>query len=128
MGTRADGQMGLVARAVGGTLRNTLHKREEFRYHVVRDAWSLTKRFGAQGIENIELRELPGVHDAVIETYIDDPNRAVLAAICRALPAKSFFEIGTNRGRTAWTVARNNPECRVYTLDLPSQESVSEVA
>jgi Methyltransferase domain len=94
---------------------------------VLRDLWSVTKRFGATSIKNVELAELPGLRDAVIETYIDDPNRAVLAALCRAVEAKTFFEIGTNRGRTAWTVARNNPEATVYTLDLPSREALAEV-
>jgi len=76
-------------------------------------------------VENIELRELPAVADAVVEGYLDDPNRAVLAALCRATGAKTFFEIGTNRGRTAWTVARNNPGLAVYTLDLPSADSTT---
>jgi len=125
--SRQDRQTAIVRDTLIGATRNAFSKRGELRYHVIRDAWTLTKRFGSRGIENLELRELPAVHDAVIEGYIDDPNRAVLAALCRALPAKAFFEIGTNRGRTAWTVARNNPDCHVYTLDLPAQESLGEI-
>ena len=125
---REDSQGALVGSALLGALRNAARRRDEFRYHVIRDAWALLKRFGSQRVENIELRQFPALEDAVVETYIDDPNRAVLAALCRALEAKTFFEIGTNRGRTAWTVARNNPECQLFTLDLPSRESLASVA
>jgi predicted O-methyltransferase YrrM len=125
---RADSQSGILAETLRGVLRNALRKREELRYHAIRDAWSATKRFGSRAIENVELRELPAVRDAVVEAYIDDPNRAVLAALCRAVEAKTFFEIGTNRGRTAWSVARNNPQCHVYTLDLPDKAALENVA
>jgi predicted O-methyltransferase YrrM len=122
---RSDGNRRLVARSLGAALRSAVTKRQELRYHVLRDLWAVTRRFGARHVENVELRELPDIADAVIEGYIDDPNRAVLAALCRALGAKSFFEIGTNRGRTAWTVARNNPDLHVHTLDLPSPDATT---
>jgi hypothetical protein len=79
----------------------------------------------ASTLDNVELRELPGVCDAIVEGFIDDRNRVILAALCSALSCSSFFEIGTNRGRTAWTVARHNPSTTVYTLDLPSAEAAS---
>jgi predicted O-methyltransferase YrrM len=93
----------------------------------MRDVWGVVKRFGARKIENVELGQLGPVADTVVETYLDDPNRGVIAALCRALEAKTFFEIGTNRGRTAWTVARNNPDCEVFTLDLPSRASIDQL-
>jgi predicted O-methyltransferase YrrM len=116
-----------MARVLAAAGRAAVTRREEFRYHALRDSWSVAKRLAAGDIQNLEAREVPAVQDAVIEAYIDDPNRAVLAALCRALEARTFFEIGTNRGRTAWTVARNNPELRVYTLDLPSREAIESV-
>jgi predicted O-methyltransferase YrrM len=122
-----DSNRGLVGRALAGAARAAVRRPRELRYHVIRDVWSVTKRFGAARIDNIQRSEISGVQDAVIEGYIDDPNRAVLAALCQALGARTFFEIGTNRGRTAWTVARNNPEIEVYTLDLPSRESLADV-
>lgn len=97
-----------------------VNRRRELRYYVVPDLWRLIKRFGAAGvIENIELREVVGAADKVVTGYIDDRNRAVIAAVCQATGAGRFFEIGTNRGRTAWTVARHNPKIEVFTLDLP---------
>lgn len=117
-----DSNRQLVARALTGVARNALKHRPALRYQFAREVWSATKRFGAE-IETIELRELPAVSDCVIEGYIDDHNRPVLAALCRVAGAGTFFEIGTNRGRTAWTVARNNPGISVLTLDLPSPDA-----
>lgn len=119
-----DSNRQIAVRALTGAMRSAIRSPAELRYHVIRDSWSIVKRFGAAAIDNVEVREIPCVQDAVVEGYIDDPNRSVLAALCRGIQARSFFEIGTNRGRTAWTVARNNPDLSVYTLDLPGPESV----
>lgn len=123
-----DSQAAMVWQILRGVVRKATRRPDELRYHAVRDAWSTAKRFGAPNISNIGVRDLPAVTDMVVEAYFDDPNRAVLAGLCRALSVATFFEIGTNRGRTAWTVARNNPSCQVYTLDLPAQEALSSVA
>jgi predicted O-methyltransferase YrrM len=90
---------------------------------VVRDAWTVAKRFGAETVENIELREIPCIESAVVAGYVDDHQRLVLAALSAGLGCRTFFEIGTNRGRTAWVLARNNPELLVYTLDVPAGEA-----
>lgn len=124
---RTVGNRTIALRAVRGSISSAVRRPHELRYHVVRELWALLKRFGAPSIDTVELRELPDVRDRVVEGFIDDPNRAVLAALCTALRCSSFFEIGTNRGRTAWTVARNNPGVHVYTLDLPSSESANDV-
>lgn len=123
-----DGNRQIAARTLSGAIRASVRRPSELRYGVIRDSWSALKRFGATEIENVESREIPSVGDAVVDAYIDDPNRAVLAALCQGLGARTFFEIGTNRGRTAWTVAKNNPELTIYTLDLPDQGAVDEVA
>jgi predicted O-methyltransferase YrrM len=127
MAGQADSNRQIALRALTGAARSSLRNRSELRYHVIRDYWSILKRFGAASIDNVEVREIPCVQEAVIESYLDDPNRAVLAALCRGIEAKTFLEIGTNRGRTAWTVARNNPEIDVYTIDLPEQGSIEAV-
>jgi predicted O-methyltransferase YrrM len=123
-----DSNRQIAWRVLSGAARSSLTHRDELRYHVARDGWSTLKRFGATGIDDVEIREIPSVQDATVEGFIDDPNRTVLAALCRGVKARTFFEIGTNRGRTAWTVARNNPEIQVHTLDLPDRDSVDAVA
>lgn len=44
----------------------------ELRHHVVRDAWTVAKRFAAESVQNIERREVPVFVDAVIEGYVED--------------------------------------------------------
>jgi len=100
----------------------------ELRHHVVRDAWTVAKRFAAPSVENIERREVPFFVDAVIEGYVEDHQGMLIAALAQGLSAITFFEIGTNRGRTSWTVAVNNPELAVYTLDIALTASSDDVA
>jgi predicted O-methyltransferase YrrM len=122
-----DSQSSILGRTLRGALRGVRGRPQELRYHLVRDFWTTTKRFGAEEIRNVEIREIPGLRDRVVETYIDDRNRGVIAGLCAAFGARTFFEIGTNRGRTAWTVAKHNPDIRVYTLDLPEKDAVTDV-
>jgi len=126
-GRQSDSNRQIALRVLSGAARSSVRRRDELRYHVVRDSWSTLKRFGSESIANVEIREVPCVQDAVVEGYIDDPNRTTLAALCQGLGATTFFEIGTNRGRTTRTVAMNNPEIRVLTLDLPDREAVQGV-
>jgi hypothetical protein len=106
-----------------GVLRGLVHRGPEFRHHVARDAWTIAKRFAAPNVVNIEKREMPGVMNTVVEGYIDDHQRMLIAALAKTLGFETFFEIGTNRGRTTWTVARNCPGLQAYTLDLGAGET-----
>jgi predicted O-methyltransferase YrrM len=118
----------ILAATVGGFLSGIASRPQEFRQHVVRDAWTMAKRFGDRGVENIEARDVPFLYDQVVESYIDDPQRAVIAALVRGLGSRTFFEIGTHRGRTTWTVARHNPDVGIYTLDLQAGSAVPATA
>jgi len=111
-----------------GVAVGAVRRSGELRHHVVRDAWTVAKRFAAESVQNIERREVPCFVDAVIEGYVEDHQGMLIAALARGLQAGTFFEIGTNRGRTSWTVARNNPELQVYTLDVPLSASSADVA
>ncbi|MGI8507122.1 MAG: class I SAM-dependent methyltransferase [Solirubrobacteraceae bacterium] len=111
----------ILVSTVAGFSWGVVHKRPELRHHVVRDAWTIAKRFAAHPVENIEFREVPALEHVVAEGYVDDPQRLVIAALVNGLGCKTFFEIGTNRGRTTWTVARSNPELELYTLDAPPE-------
>ena len=117
----------LTATAVGFA-RGLIKRPAEFRRHVIRDAWTVAKRFGAEDITNVEFREIPCLQDAIVDAYIDDHQRAIVSALVRGLGARTFFEIGTNRGRTTWTVARHNPELTLYTLDIPTDDESTTFA
>lgn len=114
-----------TARGLAGGL---VRRPSEFRRHVIRDTWTIAKRFGASGIQNIEFREIPFLYGTRVEGYIDDHQRSIVAALAGALGAQTFFEIGTSLGRTAWTVARHLPDVRVWTLDVPPTEDVDRTA
>ena len=94
----------------------------------MREAWTLTKRFGTDAVRNIDLGEVGFMDRAVAEGYVEDPQRLVLAALVGGLGCRTFFEIGTNRGRTTWTVARSNPELTLYTLDVPIGQTPDTIA
>jgi predicted O-methyltransferase YrrM len=118
----------ILVSTVRGFTSGLLHRHNEFRRHVVRDAWTVAKRFGAEHIENIEFREVPCLYDSVVEGYIDDPQRSIIAALIRGLGCQRFFEIGTSLGRTTWTVARHNPGLRIFTLDVPPTDMPDQTA
>jgi predicted O-methyltransferase YrrM len=50
----------------------------------------------------------------------EDEEQDLLARLCRSIKAKTAFEIGTFRGRTATLLAKNVTG-QVYTLDLPKK-------
>lgn len=104
-----------------GALRAMYRRRREFRERFLRDGWTITKRLGAEGVQNVEISDLPWLRDAVAEAFVDDRTRVVLAAVCRALGCRAVFEIGTAAGRTTWSIAKTNPDAEIWTLDLPGR-------
>jgi predicted O-methyltransferase YrrM len=109
----------IVGATVLGVTRGLLRRREQFRYQFVRETWTAAKRFAAEGIETIELADIPALWPAVVTGYVDDPQRCLIAALAAELRCEMFFEIGTSLGRTTWTVAHHNPGMQIFTLDMP---------
>ncbi len=68
-----------------------------------------------------------GLEDQIVAAPLDETNRAAMAGLCRLVGAKRFFEFGTHHGITAWTVAHNNPEITVHTLDVPPGKTLRGV-
>lgn len=89
----------ILAATAKGFARGALRRRAEFRHHVMREAWTVAKRFAADSVENIEFREIPCLGDAVVEGYLEDQQRLVLAALVRGLGCRTCFAIGTNPSR-----------------------------
>jgi predicted O-methyltransferase YrrM len=114
----------LAGRIVKGLWRGARRRKLELRYGLGRQIWAHTKQFATgDEVRNVDIADFPAIRDQMATAYIDDPNRAVLSVLCGAVGAKTFFEIGTNRGRTTLSVARTNPEIEIVTLDLPSPEA-----
>lgn len=70
------------------------------------------------------LRYLGGEGNQTIDGMI------FIASLARALGARTAFEIGTFKGVTTWTIARNiDPPATVHTLDLPyDQDAAMELS
>lgn len=118
----------IILSTARGVASGLWRRPDEFRHHVIRDTWTIAKRFGATSIQNIEFRDIPFLYGARVEGYIDDPQRSIIAALVAELGCQTFFEIGTSLGRTTWTVAHHNPDLRVWTLDVPPSEDVDQTA
>jgi predicted O-methyltransferase YrrM len=117
----------IAGRIAKGLFRGARKRGLELRYHLGREVWAHTKRFATgDEVRNVDIADIPAMRDQMATAYIDDPNRAILSALCAAVEAKTFFEIGTNRGRTTLSVARTNPDIDIVTLDLPSPEAGDE--
>lgn len=97
-----------------------------FRYEIIQKAWILVKSFSAQSVSMVEIGEL-GLRGTLVEGPVDNIDGLIVAALCRFLKRKTFFEIGTYLGETTLLVAHNNPETQVYTLDLPRIGSEQKV-
>lgn len=85
--------------------------------------------FGAKVVTfpQISIDDLPGVSNTLIEGWPARMDALVLAALAANLECRTFFEFGTFRGRTTWTVVHNNPMIRAYSLDLAGPESLNDV-
>lgn len=104
-------------------LVNSFKNPRSLRYQIIRGGWNLMKLHAATHVRNIGIQEIKAVDGINLNLTVDSYDRAVLSAIVRAVQTKTFFEIGTYIGETTFAVARNNPQAKIYTLDLPSPES-----
>jgi predicted O-methyltransferase YrrM len=93
------------------------------RYELVRNVWTLMKTYSAGFVENVGLDQIVGINDILVKVSVGSYDRAVLCAITKLVEPKSFFEFGTYLGETALAVARNNPQAKILTLDLPNAEA-----
>jgi predicted O-methyltransferase YrrM len=118
----------IILATARGLARGLVRRPSEFRRHVIRDTWTIAKRFGASGIQNIEFRDIPFLYGARVEGYVDDHQRAIIAALVSELGARTFFEIGTSLGRQAWTVAHHAPGVQLWTLDVPPSDAAENTA
>lgn len=74
----------------------------------------------------VRIEDLPGVSETLIKGWPTRLDAQIVAALAVKLECRTFFEFGTFRGRTTWTVVHNNPSIRAFTLDLPGPKSVNE--
>jgi predicted O-methyltransferase YrrM len=116
-----------------GLIRNSLKDPRGFRHRLIKGIFVELKRFSSPNIRNIEASEIVGIDKAIVsggvtrEAVGPQYDALLLAALCQVLACKTVFEIGTYHGETAWLLARNKPDARIYTLDLPDIAAASRV-
>jgi hypothetical protein len=80
----------------------------------------------AATFSHVSIDDLPGVGDARVEGWPTRLDAFILAALASQLQCESFFEFGTFRGRTTWTVVHNNPKIKAFSLDLAGPDSLGD--
>jgi predicted O-methyltransferase YrrM len=107
-------------------MKNAITKRNAFRYGFIRSLWNLVKTHAAENIETVSVEQLKGIEAISVNVNVLVHDRTVLTAITRLINPQTFFEIGTFLGDTTLAITRNNPQLRMYTLDLASTETRHE--
>jgi len=116
-----------------GLIRNALKDPHAFRRRLLKGIFVELKRFSSPNIQNIEASDIVGIDKPVVtggvtrEAVGPQYDSLLLAALCQVLDCKTIFEIGTFHGETAWLLAHNKPDARIYTLDLPGINATSQV-
>ena len=113
---------GLIGPLSSRLIRTLLTNRQGARYRLLGHLWLECQRFLAPNVRNVDLADLD-VDGTLVEGDVTRHCRLVLCAMCKLLECRTVFEIGTYVGRTTWLIARNNPDARVFTLDLPSLDA-----
>jgi methyltransferase family protein len=116
----------LIRSTLAGLFRTVIADRQGSRYRLFGHLWLELQRFLAPGIRNVDLADLH-VDGTIIEGDVSRHCRLVLCAMCKLLGCRTVFEIGTFQGQTTWLLARNNPQARLYTLDLPSLAAATQL-
>lgn len=98
-----------------------------FRERIIRGAWMLVKQQAARYVRNIEISQIRGIDQVWVHGPAMGYDRLIVSALCQLHQSKTFFEFGTYLGQTTWLVAHNNPETKLFTLDLPSSNDRSNV-
>jgi predicted O-methyltransferase YrrM len=111
-----------------GFVQRAITSPHEFRYEFIKNCFTEFRRFSSPNVKNIDLSDIKHIDDVYITGGLTKKalgpvfDSFVLCALAQVLRCKQIFEIGTYLGETAWLLAHNNPDVRIYTLDLPSVE------
>jgi Methyltransferase domain len=128
-GITRRGNRDILPIVLAGTVRRALREPRTFREQLVKDVFIALKRFGAPRIHSIDVADITGIESVLVTGGVTrracgpQYDALVLAALSQVLKCRTFFEIGTFQGETAWLVAHNNHNITVYTLDLPRIEA-----
>ena len=114
----------ILSGVIVGATRRGLAAPQRLRSALLKSIWIELKRFGAPNVRNIQVSDIVGIDEIRVDGPVLRHSPLVLGALCALLDCRTIFEFGTNRGDTAWLLAHNLPEARLYTLDLSGPEAV----
>ena len=79
--------------------------------------WIELKRYGAPRIRNIEPSRIRGIDRVRVDGPVRRHSPLVVAALAKLLECETIFQLGPDNGDTAWLLAHNLPNARVFVLD-----------
>jgi predicted O-methyltransferase YrrM len=107
-----------------GFVQNAIKYPYELRYSLIKSCFTEFRLFSSPNIKNIELADIKDIENAQVTGGITKKalgpifDSFVLSALTQVLDCKNIFEIGTYLGETAWLLAHNKPDAKIYTLDF----------
>ena len=123
---RRVGNLDILPAVLRGALSRAPDPR--LRARLLKSLWIELKRFGARRVVNIEPSSIRGIDDVLTRGPITRQSSLVLCALGALLRCETIFEFGTYQGHTAWLLAHNLPQARVYTLDLAGPDATASAA
>jgi predicted O-methyltransferase YrrM len=117
----------ILPTVVGRTARTVIGRGPDGR-RLLKHLWIEAKRQSAPTVRNVRVQDISNLTDVTVTGNVARYCHLVLCALAKLLDCRTAFELGTYRGEATWLLARNVPELRVFTLDLPNLEAAEHVA
>jgi len=107
----------IVLTVLAGAARKWLTDPGPRRSHLFANLWIELKCFGAPRVRNIALTRIKGIDRVRVDGSIRRHSPLVVTALAALLESETVFELGPDTADTAWLLAHNLPNARVFWLD-----------
>ena len=119
----------IVTIVLAGVARNWLTNPDHPRSRLFANLWMELKCFGAPRVRSIALSRIRGIDRVQVEGPVRRHSPLVVTALASLLQSETVFEFGPDTGDTAWLLAHNLPNARLFWLDdglRPSEDARPE--
>jgi hypothetical protein len=113
---RTIGNRHIAVGVLAGVMR-TLTGAGAQRSSLLAHLWSELKRYGTRQIPNIELSSIRGIDRVRVNGPVRHHSPMVVTALAILLESETVFEFGPDTGDTAWLLAHNLADARIYQLE-----------
>jgi hypothetical protein len=114
---RTIGNRHIAVSVLAGVVRNALTDVGAHRSSFLTNIWIELKRYGARQIPGIELSRIRGIDRVRVDGPVRRHSPMVVTALAILLESETVFEFGPDTGDTAWLLAHNLANARIYQLD-----------